>query len=493
MNDLSVLSVASEIYPLLKTGGLADVVGALPAALIADGVRVRTLVPGYPAVLDTAADGETLHAFSDLFGGAARLITATVRELALLILDAPHLFVRAGDPYRDPQGLDWPDNAFRFAALARVAAHLGQGLVPAIAPDVIHAHDWQAGLTPAYLRYDGLARPKTVMTVHNMAFQGQFPASLLGPLGLPAAAYAIDGVEYYGGIGFLKAGLQLADRVTTVSPTYAAEIQSPAAGMGLDGLLRARADHLSGILNGIDVTVWNPANDGLIAAHFGPRRLERRAANKAALQDRYGLAANPEALLFGVVSRLSWQKGLDLLLPALPVLLAAGAQLAILGTGEAALENAIGVAAAAHPGRIGAVFGFDEELAHQIQAGADAILMPSRFEPCGLTQLCALRYGAVPVVARAGGLTDTVIDANEMALAAGVATGIQFVPGSVEMLSDGIRRAALLFRTQQAWRTMQRKGMATDVSWRRPAARYAALYRELAVNGAAPATGEFRQ
>ncbi|MGH7120300.1 MAG: glycogen synthase GlgA [Acetobacteraceae bacterium] len=483
---MSVLSVASEIYPLIKTGGLADVAGALPAALAQDGVQVRSLVPGYPAVLAGMAAGETVHEFVALFGGTARLIAGTAHGLSVLVLDAPHLFARPGDPYRDAEGRDWPDNAFRFAALARAATVLGHGVVPKLTPDIIHAHDWQAGLVPAFLHYDDLPRPKTVMTVHNMAFQGKFPADLLAPLGLPAAAFAIDGVEYYGSIGFLKAGLQLADWVTTVSPTYAAEIQSPAAGMGLDGLMRARADHLSGILNGIDVAVWNPAHDPLIKARFGPLRLGQKAANKAALQERYDLAASPGALLFGVVSRLSWQKGLDLLLAALPALLAAGAQLAVLGTGESTLESRLAAAGAAHRGRIGAVFGFEEELAHQIQAGCDAILVPSRFEPCGLTQLCALRYGAVPVVARAGGLTDTIIDANEMALAAGCATGIQFAPGNVATLADGIRRTACLFRSPSAWRKMQTKGMATDVSWRRPASRYAALYRELVARG----TGE---
>lgn len=483
MANLSVLSVASEIYPLIKTGGLADVVGALPAALAADGVQVRSLVPGYPAVLEGIAAGESVHEFTALFGGPARLIAGTAQHLSLLVLDAPHLFARPGDPYRDPQGSDWPDNAFRFAALARAAAALGHGVVPQLTPDIIHAHDWQAGLVPAFLHYDGLPRPKTVMTVHNMAFQGKFPADLLAPLGLPAEAFTVDGVEYYGSIGFLKAGLQLSDWVTTVSPTYAAEIQNPAAGMGLDGLMRARADRLSGILNGIDVAVWNPAHDPLIKARFGPLRLGQRAVNKAALQERFDLAASPGALLLGVVSRLSWQKGLDLLLAALPALLAAGAQLAVLGTGDAGLESQLTAATAQHRGRVGAVFGFDEKLAHQIQAGADAILVPSRFEPCGLTQLCALRYGAVPVVARAGGLTDTIIDANEMALAAGCATGIQFGSGSVAMLADGIRRTASLFRAPSVWRKIQTKGMATDVSWRRPASRYVALYRALVAHG----------
>lgn len=485
-----VLSVASEIYPLIKTGGLADVAGALPAALGPEEIPIRSLVPGYPSVLEAVPAGDVVHQFPELFGGPARLIAAAVGKLALLVLEASHLFARPGDPYRAPEGLDWPDNAVRFAALARVAADLGRGLVPRLTPDVIHCHDWQAGLVPAFLRYDGGPHAKTVMTVHNLAFQGQFPAALLSALRLPAAAFTIDGVEYYGGIGFLKAGLELADRLTTVSPTYAAEIQSPAAGMGLDGLLRRRADRLSGILNGIDVTVWDPGHDPDIAAEFGPRRLQQRCTNRAALQRRYDLAPDPDALLFGVVSRLTWLKGFDLLLEALPALVALGAQLVVLGAGDAQMEGAIAAAVRAHPGRIGAVFGFDESLAHLMQAGADAMLVPSRLEPCGLTQLCALRYGAVPVVARTGGLADTVIDANEMALAAGVGTGIQFAPGSVAMLSDGIRRAVSVFRSGAAWRRMQRKGMATDVSWRGPARRYAALYRELVSDRAGDSAGE---
>ncbi|MGH7066439.1 MAG: glycogen synthase GlgA, partial [Acetobacteraceae bacterium] len=461
--------------------------------LAAEDIPIRSLVPGYPSVLEAVPAGEVVHQVAELFGGPARLIAAVVEKLALLVLDAPHLFVRAGDPYRDPEGLEWPDNALRFAALARVAADLGRGLVPQLTPDLIHCHDWQAGLVPAFLRYGGGSRARTVMTVHNLAFQGQFPAALLGSLGLPAAAFTIDGVEYYGGIGFLKAGLELADRLTTVSPTYAAEIQGPAAGMGLDGLLRRRADRLSGILNGIDVAVWDPGNDPEIAAEFGPRRMQKRSMNRAALQRRYDLAPDPDALLFGVVSRLTWLKGCDLLLEALPVLLALGAQLVVLGAGDAQMEGAIAAAARAHPGRLGSVFGFDESLAHLIQAGADAILVPSRLEPCGLTQLCALRYGAVPVVARTGGLADTVIDANEMALAAGVGTGIQFAPGSVAMLSAGIRRAVSVFRSGAAWRRMQKMGMATDVSWRGPARRYAALYRELASGPAGGEREEVRQ
>jgi starch synthase len=479
MTRIEVLSVASEIYPLIKTGGLADVSGALPGALAAEGFAVRTLVPGYPAVTKGLRKAQSVHAYADLFGGPARLLAARARGLDLFVLDAPHLYNRPGGPYADPGGADWPDNAQRFAALARAGADLGRGLLPAWSPKVVHAHDWQAGLTAAYLQYDGGPRPGTVMTVHNLAFQGQFDRGLLASLGLPASAFTRDGVEYYGDIGYLKAGLRLSDRLTTVSPTYAAEICTPAGGMGMDGLLRGRADKLTGILNGIDVKVWNPADDDLIAAHYNADALEARTLNRRAVQDRFGLAPDPDATLFAVISRLSWQKGLDLLLAALPVLLAEGAQLALLGSGDAGLQAGFAAAADHHRGRIGCAFDYDETLAHQIQAGADAILVPSRFEPCGLTQLCALRYGAVPVVARVGGLGDTVIDAGPMALAAGVATGVQFAPVDTPMLENALRRTVRLRRDPPAWARLQRNGMAADVSWRGPARLYGALYRDL--------------
>jgi len=479
VTPVTVLAVVSELFPLVKTGGLADVAGALPAALAAEQVHTVTLIPGYPAVLAALADADTVRTWPTLFGGPARLLRGRASGLDLLAIDAPHLYARPGNPYLDPDNRDWPDNALRFGALGKVAAELGSGVLAGFAPDIVHAHDWQAGLAPAFLHYGSGPRPGTVMTVHNMAFQGRCPASLLPTLGLPPASFTIDGVEYYGTVGFLKAGLALADRITTVSPTYAAEIRTPEGGMGLDGLLRARAGVLHGILNGIDETVWNPATDAFIPATFTVAQLGRRAVNKAELQARLGLAVAPETLLFGVISRLTLQKGLDLLLAILPALLRPGVQLALLGTGEAALEAGFAAAAAANPGRIGCVIGYDEALAHLIQAGADALLMPSRFEPCGLTQLCALRYGAPPVVARVGGLADTVIDANEAALAAGTGSGVQFAPVTSEMLAAAIERAAALWHEPEVWRRLQRNAMKTDVSWRRPAARYAALYRAL--------------
>ncbi|MBB6250640.1 glycogen synthase GlgA [Nitrospirillum iridis] len=477
---IAVLSVASEVFPLIKTGGLADVVGALPGALAAEDVAVRTLVPGYPSVLAALADVTPVHSFDELFGGPARLLAGTARGLDLVVVDAPHLFDRPGNPYVGPDGRDWPDNPLRFAALSRAAAEIGLGRTSLPRPDVVHAHDWQAGLAPAYLHYEGGPRPGTVITVHNLAFQGQFDATLLHNLGLPSHSFGMDGVEYYGAVGYLKAGLQLADRLTTVSPTYAQEIRGPEAGMGLDGLLRARANRLSGIINGIDTTVWDPAHDPLLPAPYSARQPKGRALSKAALQQRFGLTDDPGALVFGVVSRLSWQKGLDLLLEALPTLLATGAQLVLLGAGEAALERGYRDAAAAHPGRVGCIIGYDEALAHLIQAGAEALIVPSRFEPCGLTQLCALRYGAIPVVSSVGGLADTIIDANEMAIANGVGTGLRFQPTTTLALEGALQRAASLHADAAVWKRLRRNAMATDVSWTNPARHYAALYRELA-------------
>ena len=477
MSQIEVLAVASEIYPLAKTGGLADVTGALPKALAPLGVRIRTLVPGYGSVLAGLERGRTVRRLDRFFGGPARLLAGTAEGLELFVLDAPHLFDRPGGPYAGPDGTDFPDNARRFAALGRAAANIGQGLVPRYRPQVLHLHDWQAGLAAAFLVYDGGQRPGIVCTIHNLAFQGQFDSKMLNDLGLPARAFTSDGVEYYGDIGFLKAGVRLADRITTVSPTYAAEICMPQLGMGMDGLLHGRADRLSGILNGIDVDVWNPADDALLHTAFAAPA--GRAANRAALQARFGLAPDPDATLFAVVSRLSWQKGLDLLLEALPVLLAEGGQLAILGSGDPALERGFQAAATVHPGRVGCVFAYDEALAHLVQGGADAVLVPSRFEPCGLTQLCALRYGAVPVVARVGGLADTVIDASPMSLAAHAATGVQFAPVETPMLEAAIRRTVALHRHPDTWLRLQQNGMASDVSWRASADRYAKLYRGL--------------
>jgi starch synthase len=479
MSALKALSVASEVFPLIKTGGLADVVGALPAALARENVEIRTLVPGYPAVMAKLARAQPAHTYDDLFGGPARVLEGSAAGLNLFVIDAPHLYDRPGNPYLGLDGLNWPDNARRFAALARVAADIGLGAIDAFRPRVVHVHDWQAALAAAYLNYADGPRPGVTVTIHNIAFQGHFPLSAFGELGLPPQALSIEGVEYFGGVGYLKAGLRLADRITTVSPTYAREIMTPEFGMALDGLLRARAAVVQGIVNGIDDTVWNPTTDTALPQSFSALRIDMRVRNKTALQAQMGLAPSVERPLFGVISRLSDQKGLDLLLQALPSVVAKGGQLVLLGSGEPSLEAGFAAAAASTPEAVSCVLGYDEKLAHLIQGGADFIVVPSRFEPCGLTQLCALRYGAPPIVARVGGLADTVIDANEAATAAGVATGFQFYPPSVESLTYALSRALDIARDPAVSRRLRLNGMRSDVSWRGAAKRYAALYRDL--------------
>lgn len=478
---LEVLAVASEIYPFVKTGGLADVVGALPRAFSRDSVAVTTLVPGYSALKRAINSAETVLEIPDLFGGDVRLLGTRVADTDLLVIDAPHLFDREGNLYTGADGTDWPDNAFRFGALSWVAARVGLGAVPAYIPDIIHVHDWQGGLALAYLAYAAVPRPRTLFTVHNLSFQGQFQAELLQPLRLPEAAFSIDGIEAYGMINFLKAGLQFADRITTVSPTYAQEIQNADQGCGLDGLLRARAGILRGIRNGIDTAVWNPETDPRIVSRFSLANLSSRSPNKASLQRRFGLEENADRLLFGVVSRLAWQKGLDLLLAAVPKFVALGAQLAILGSGDAGLEERFTSLAQTHPDTFGCFVGYDENLAHLIQAGADVILVPSRFEPCGLTQLCAMRYGAIPLVAKVGGLADTITDLTE-APTGGLPTGIQFYPVEQKGLEVALERAAALWTDKDGWRTIQANAMGRDVSWTEPANQYLQLYRELALH-----------
>ncbi len=473
---MKVLSVASEIYPLVKTGGLADVAGALPAALAKNGVTMKSLVPGYPAIMAALEKSTEVFNIDHLMGAPATLRSGKAKGLDVFVLDAPHLYNRPGNPYLGPDGKDWPDNAMRFAALSNVAARLARGSLGQYKADVLHVHDWQGALAAVYVKYQG--GPKTVLTVHNIAFQGIFPPGIFSGLDLPPQAYSIDGVEYYGNVSFLKGGLATADYLTTVSPTYATEICTPDFGMGMQGLLQARRARLVGIVNGIDDEVWNPATDKGLAVHFTTKDLSARLGNKLAIEKRFNLEPG-DGILHGVVSRLTWQKGLDILASQLDWLVGTGARIAVVGTGEPGIESAFNAAAARHPGRIGVVTAYDEQLSHLIQGGCDTMLVPSRFEPCGLTQLYGLRYGCVPVVSRTGGLADTVIDANDAALHAGVATGIQFSPVDDFSLQNALTRAARLYSDQPTWRALQLRGMSSDVSWTRSAAQYAKLYKTL--------------
>jgi starch synthase len=476
---MRVLSVASECVPFVKTGGLADVVGALPGALAALDVEMRVLLPGYPGVMAALTSAREVMEDLTLFGGPARILADRVAGIDLLVLEADHLFRRDGTPYNAPDATDWWDNPERFAALSWMAARIAlEGLPDGPAgtwrADVVHGHDWQAGLAPYYIAKKGGGVP-TIFTVHNIAFHGTASAEKLGVLRLDPADLRQEGFEFWGQIDALKAGLVWSTKITTVSPTYARELTRPEFGQGLDGVIRARAGDLVGILNGIDTGIWNPATDPAIAARY--RTPRGKAKNRAALREEFGLP-KADGPLCAVVSRLTHQKGLDLLLDALPALLHRGGQLVVLGTGEGWLEDAFR-SAASHPG-VAVHIGYDEAMAHRIIAGADAMLVPSRFEPCGLTQLYALRYGTIPVVALTGGLADTVIPASPAALAARATTGLQVHPLTAENLKLRLLDLCALFEDRETWTMMVGNALAHPVGWDTSAAAYARLYREVA-------------
>ncbi|MTH77974.1 glycogen synthase GlgA [Paracoccus aestuariivivens] len=475
---MRVLSVTSECAPLVKTGGLADVTGALPRALAIEGVQMRTLLPGYPAVMAALDENAVRIAdFSDLFGGPARLLSGTAAGLDLLVIDAPHLFDRPGGPYIGPTGADWPDNPERFAALSWVGAYIAANGAAEWQPLILHGHDWQAGFMPEYLRQMGSADIRTVLTIHNIAFHGIVGPDRLASLRLDPARFHSGGFEYWGAISALKAGLIGADALTTVSPRYAEELMTAEFGIGFDGVMRSRREQLAGILNGIDTEIWNPATDPQISTYQKP---QQKQANKAALRAEFGLPASDGPLCI-IVSRMTHQKGLDLVLEVMPTLLAHGGQLALLGTGERDLELAFS-ALAEREANVAVRIGYDEGLSHRMMAGGDAILVPSRFEPCGLTQLYGLRYGTLPVVALTGGLADTVINASPAALARGVATGLQFSPVTAEAFRNAIVTMCNLYSDRNTWSKMQRNAMAQPVGWDQSARVYARLYERLAAS-----------
>ncbi len=478
--SLKVLSVASECDPFVKTGGLADVVGALAKALVAEDVESRVLLPMYRKLTGLKEKATEVAVIPNLHGGSGRVWAVNDSGIDLLLLEAPHLYDRSGHIYMDDSGNDWGDNFARFGALARVGAEIGLGAIDGWVPDVVHCHDWQAGLTPAYMKQSGRAHPRTVMTIQNIAFQGLFGYDTLHPLGLDTGWYHPEAFEYYSNVSFLKAGLTQADAITTVSPTYARELMEPEFGMGLQGVIASRQADLSGILNGIDLEQWDPTADPHLAAPYSSKDLSGKAVNKTVVQERFGLDVKPDAPLFVVISRLTQQKGLDLVPNLAPHIAERGGQLALVGTGEPGLEYAYRKLAEDFAGTVGTFIGFDEGLAHLVQAGADAILVPSRFEPCGLTQLCALRYGTLPIVAHTGGLADTVIDANPAALAAGCATGFQFSPTTGHAFAGALDRCFDLYKNKKAWTKAVRRAMGHPVGWETSAKEIAGLYRRLA-------------
>lgn len=470
---MKVLHVAAEVFPIVKTGGLADVVAALPVALAEAGADVRLLLPGLPPVLEAVQGARSVIDIGSCFGAVrVRLLLARMpgTKLPVYVVDAPYLYRRGGSPYQDSRGEEWPDNLQRFALLGWVAAHLAADDADLHwSPEVVHAHDWHAAMACAYMADHPATHAASVYTVHNLAFQGLFPMHDWPLLGLASRLMSPAGVEFHGQLSFMKAGLNFADRVTTVSPTYAHEIATHEFGCGLDGVIRGRGAAVAGILNGIDCQVWNPATDSAIASRYDAERMGGKLECRRALQAELGLQADDDALVLTVVSRLTAQKGLDLVLAALPALVQQGVQFVVQGTGEPALEAAFRIAAQMHPGRVQVHIGYDEARAHRLVAGADVIAVPSRFEPCGLTQMYGLRYGTLPVVRRTGGLADTVKDGQ---------TGFVFDAATPAAFERCVQRALDLRRQGGAWAALQVRAMAEPLSWDGPAREYLALYRQ---------------
>lgn len=482
---MKVLFVSSEVFPLIKTGGLADVSGSLPAALQGLGVDIRILMPGYPAVLNQLKDVQTIatvHHLPHIVNAELLLGTIEDTQVKVIAIKAPSLYERGGGPYSDAQGLEWQDNPIRFGVLSKVAAILAGEHSPISdwQPNIVHCNDWQTGLTPAYIRLTEQSKAKSIISLHNMAFQGCYAPHWVTSLGLPSAGFSIEGFEYHGQLSFLKAGIFYADAISTVSPRYAKEIQTPAFGFGLEGLLTQRGDEIKGILNGIDTDEWNPATDPHLTTNYSSLQIAGKKQVKQALQEKLALNVDAHAPLLGVVSRLTQQKGLDMLLPNLQKLIDQGCQFALLGGGESALESAFQDIAMNNPGRVSVTIGYNEPLSHQIMAGCDMFIMPSRFEPCGLNQLYGLAYGTPPIVNATGGLADSVIDSNATHIENKTANGFVMVEASAEGLIACINRAIDMFQhDKKTWLQIQKNGMGLNLSWDKSAQEYLALYQAL--------------
>ena len=479
---MRVLFVTAEAQPLAKSGGLADVSRALPMALRQQGLDVRILLPGYPCAIRQLKSPRIEANLSSLLGGeSATLISGQLpgSDVPVWLVHAPSLFSRAGGLYQDDNGTDWADNAQRFAFFARVATEIATGHLLDWQPDIVHANDWHTGLIPLLLSMEAGPKPATIFTIHNLAFQGNFPRDVLPLIGLSEGLFTTDGVEFYGQVSYLKAAIRYSDKITTVSPTYAGEILSPALGCGLDGILRDRGQNFTGILNGIDTELWDPAIDHYLPQLYSARDISGKRVCKAELQREFGLEVSLETPLIGFVSRLTHQKMADVIRDVVPSIIEFGAQFVLVGEGDPALEAAFEDLGRQYPSKAGIQIGYAESLAHRLQAGADILLAPARFEPCGLTQLYASRYGTIPIVRRTGGLADTVTDLTVEALSDRTATGFVFENNNLAELRNVIDRALTLYREPLAWRRLQLQGMARDFSWDTSAAKYAALYCDL--------------
>ena len=464
---------------MAKTGGLGDVSAALPAALRRAGIDARVLIPGYPSVLAASPKAKELARFS-LFpaGLAVRLLETTLASgVPLVVIDCPMLYDRTG-LYQREDGHEWEDNALRFGVLSKVAAMLGSAESPIPwRADVVHCNDWQASLAPVYLSQATAPHAPSVVTIHNLAFQGVYPMSEAVRLAVPPTALGLGGLEYYGQMSFLKGGLMFADAITTVSPTYAQEIQSEALGFGLDGVLRHRSPVLTGVRNGIDTDLWNPASDPRIARNYSAATLGDKLENKRALKAKLNLAGGDDLPLLGLVSRLTHQKGIDVVAQSAHAIAALPAQVVVLGTGDREMVGALQAMRSRHPDEFSVTIGFDEDLAHLVEAGSDVFLMPSRFEPCGMNQMYSQRYGTLPVANATGGLLDTITDGE---------TGFLIEQVTMPALMGGLQRAVDTYRQPDKWRQMQKAAMARDFGWDAAALEYAAIYERITTTASTP-------
>ncbi|MGZ8227841.1 MAG: glycogen synthase GlgA [Methylococcaceae bacterium] len=474
-----ILFVTSEAHPLIKTGGLADVSGSLPKALAEQGEDVRIILPNYQAI----KTAEAIY-----FKSTVRVNNVDVNiletrlpgtEVIVWLVDYPEFFGLPGNPYVDENGDAWENNAERFALLCRVAVEVAMNRAYLDwAPEIVHCNDWQSGLVPALLSLES-HRPATVFTIHNMAYQGLFPKATVATLKLPEQLWSLGGIEFNDLLSFLKGGLAYCDRITTVSPTYAQEIQTAEFGYGLEGLLSYRKDALSGIINGIDTDQWNPQTDPAISEHFDASSLSKKLLNKTALQEKFSLPVNGKIPVFALISRLVEQKGIDLILECLPEVMTLPVQFVLLGSGDKDFEQQLVEFAKTYPDKMAITLGYNEALSHLIEAGADIFLMPSRFEPCGLNQIYSQRYGTVPIVRKTGGLADTVVDAVPETLSNNTATGFVFNDATPGTLLEAIKRALLIYSLPTVWEQLQINGMETDYSWNESAKQYMALYEQL--------------
>lgn len=481
-----ILFASSEVHPLIKTGGLADVSASLPIALREHGQDVRIIMPAYRQCLQQLDRLETVATIKlDGYHLPVEILQTTLpdTDVKLWLLHSPHHFDRDGGPYSHPEGHDWEDNAARFALFSRAAAKIAMNEVGLDwQPDTLHCNDWQTGLAPALLSLEK-NRPEIVFTIHNLAYQGLFSFDEFEALDLPASLWHMNGLEFYGMLSFMKAGLIFADHITTVSPTYAQEICGSEFGYGLEGLLalRAQQGRLSGVLNGIDTQIWDPAKDTLLTKNYSLKTIRNKALNKTSLQQTFFLNETKDSLLVGLISRLVSQKGIDLAIEAMTQVLEAGhdVQFVCLGSGEHSYEQALRILRARFPDKVAITIGYDEGLSHQIEAGADVFLMPSRFEPCGLNQMYSLRYGTLPVVRHTGGLADTVVDASDENRKAGVANGFSFTDATAESLHATLLRVVALFQRPRIWRSMINVAMQHDFSWENSANTYIKLYHHI--------------